>query len=233
MVLFVGVLSLSINAQYSEFGGGIGATNTRTDIAGMRFPATRYGATVFYRYNFNEVWVLRADVRYARLMASDANNSYLLSIYRDYAFTHNVVDIGAHLEFNFLNFRANSKFKHEFTTFLTAGLANYTKFGSSFGASLSPLNVAIPFGMGWKWQLDKHWNIGMIYTASKTFDDYLDGLNNNNPANMPDLLKGWDKATMDWYHFLGFTVSYTLYRLKCPKYDEGMSAEKYWQRRFR
>lgn len=218
-------------AQFSEFGGGVGVTNVRTDMGGINPANTRYGANLFYRMNLSHIWVARSEVKYANFASADNSYSDLISKKRNYSFSNNAIEASLSMEFNFLNYRF-PKDEHRWCPFLTAGLANFTTFNSSSGG-VSPFNFAIPFGLGVKYKLGDYWNLGFIYTASKTFNDKLDNITNNSPYANSAKLSGNDNSINDWYHYAAITVSYTLYKLKCPKHLEGETAPEYWQRQFR
>ncbi len=233
LVLFSGILFCTkINAQFSEFGGGIGGTNVRSDIGPVNLSNTRIGVNAFYRYNLSHIWVAKAELKYLQVASKDRYYDNNLSNIRKYEFTNNIAEISLNMEFNFLNFRY-LKDEHLWSPFLTAGIANYSTFGSSFGGAISPFNFSIPFGFGIKYKLSDYWNLGFVYTASKTFNEKIDNITDATPANYSDKVRGNDSSTNDWYHYAGFTISYTIYKLKCPTHLEDESAPEYWQRHFR
>lgn len=230
-LIFLLAIATEALAQFSEFGGGVGATNVRTDIGGVNMANTRYGVNAFYRMNFNHIWVARTELKYVNMASADKNYNDLLSENRKYSFYNNAIEASFSMEFNFLNFRY-PKDEHKWCPFITAGLANYVLLGNSEG-SISAFNLAIPFGFGVKYKLDDHWNLGFVYTASKTFNDKIDGITSNAPSNYTAKVRGNDSSTNDWYHFAGLTISYTLYKLKCPKHLEDEKVPTYWQGQFR
>ena len=103
--------------------------------------------------------------------------------------------------------------------------------------------IAIPFGMGLKFQLGKHWNVGIEYGWRMTFTDYIDdvsttyisaslveaqygamegAMSDPGPAlNAEDtILEGPPRGnpnTNDWYGIMGVTLTYRidLNRVKC------------------
>ncbi|MFN0048753.1 MAG: DUF6089 family protein [Cytophagales bacterium] len=218
-------------AQFSELGGGVGASNVRSDVGVVSAANTRFGANLFYRMNFSHIWVGRAELKYVNIASDDKNYPDLISKQRNYSFYNNAIEVSLGMEFNFLNFRY-PKNEHRWCPFLTASLANFSTFSNSFGSS-APFNLAIPFGFGIKYKLSDHWNLGFVYTATKTFSDKIDNISSSNAINISQKIKGNDESANDWYHYAGFTISYTIYKLKCPKHLEDETTPEYWQRQFR
>lgn len=231
IVLFIFVFKAA-SAQYHEIGGGLGFSNTRTDFGGIAPLSTRFGGTAFYRFNFNEVWVFRTDLNIARFASADKYYNNLQAELRRQSFFTNFVQFGLNMEYNFLNFRAQNKYRHVFSTFLTAGLANSVFFAQSQNRGISAFNISIPFGLGAKYQISKQWNVGLIYLAHKYFVDKIDNIPNNAPPFNSSKVQNPDITTQDWLHTLNFTVSYTIYKLRCPEHFEG-EVPSFWQRGFR
>jgi len=107
----------------------------------------------------------------------------------------------------------------------------------------SLFNFAIPVGGGFKYSIGKHWNIGIFGELRVTFTDYLDDVGGvyASPLSLPDGSKGVayllaDRSgevgssignpgnqrassnKADFYMFAGFSVSYTIFQLRCPKF---------------
>lgn len=217
LVLSFVVFSFCVYAQKWEIGGGLGVSNTRSDISYFNFLNTRYAATAFLRYNINYAWVIKADLKYFSLYGSDKNNSDTISTIRNYAFAANGGHFSANMEYNFLDYR-DLKHKVKFSPFLTAGIGLcYFRLSNSDLSVLSPI---IPFGFGVKYMVSKNWNIGLLFETSKTFTDKLDGLDSTLPLEIDPHIKSADLATDDWYHFFGLTISYTFYHIKCPDHHD-------------
>ncbi len=103
------------------------------------------------------------------------------------------------------------------------------------------VNFAIPVGGGFKFSLGRNWNIGIFGELRVTFTDYLDDVSGVYPSllSLPDGSQGLahalsdrsgevgeaigedgkqrgTSAKNDFYMFAGISVSYTIFRLKCP-----------------
>lgn len=223
ILLFVFFFCTLSQAQKWEIGGGLGASNTRTDVSNFNFLNTRFAAQGFLRYNFNYAWVLRADAKYFSLYGSDKNNATQISALRDYTFSASGAQASASVEYNFLDYR-DLKRKVKFSPFLTAGLG-ICYFNVS-NADYSPVSPVIPFGFGAKYMLSKNWNIGLLFETSKTFTDRLDGIDDKFPEKMDPHIKSADLATDDWYHFFGINISYTFYHIKCPDHHDKLMRQE-------
>jgi opacity protein-like surface antigen len=225
------IKSLAI-AQFHEIGGGVGISNAKTDMGHIHYANTRFSGSGFYRYNFNEVWVLRTELGAARFASRDSYYNTTQSKLRNAYFFTNQIQIAASVEFNFMNFRENTKFRNPFSPFLTVGIGNSVFFGTSQGKPISALNINIPMGIGAKYQVSKNWNVGMMFLAYKFFKDDIDNLNNDLPASIIPKIRNADLASTDWLHTLQFSVSYTIYKLKCPEHFE-LEVPTFWQRGYR
>lgn len=103
------------------------------------------------------------------------------------------------------------------------------------------VTFAIPIGGGFKMSVSRHWNIGIYGEVRITFTDYLDDVSGVYPSalSLPQGTQGiayqmydgshevgerigvngrqrGSTTTNDFYLFLGATVSYTFFPLKCP-----------------
>lgn len=103
------------------------------------------------------------------------------------------------------------------------------------------VTFAIPVGGGFKMSINRNWNIGVYGEIRVTFTDYLDDVSGVYPSalSLPEGTQGvayqlYDRShevgerigvngrqrgsttTNDFYLFLGASVSYTFFPLKCP-----------------
>ena len=122
------------------------------------------------------------------------------------------------LEYNFLNYhepRANLRF----TPYGFIGIAGFYANTSTrtqndglrgdFARSGSMVGVAVPVGVGFKYALSEFINLGLEAGARKTFTDQLDHLGDQTPLLV-------NRHDQDWYYYGGLSVSYTLYKIRCP-----------------
>ena len=162
------------------------------------------------------------------------------------SFTSKITEFSGVIEFNFLPYETGSK-KHRYTPYIFAGigifffqpklgeynLKDYGTEGQNIGYDgRSPYKVfsfAIPFGIGFKYSLNKRLGFAFEWGMRKTFTDYLDdvsktyyldgqNINQNNTAEVlsdptldhkPGMQRGNPK-TKDWYNFAGITITYKI-----------------------
>lgn len=117
-------------------------------------------------------------------------------------------------EFNFLDYK-ESRRAINWTPYVFAGLA-YTRFKPDPRTlDYKTSGLTIPYGVGIKYQINRPWNIGLEYGTRKTFTDYLD--NTGGMTSSTVKLDQADPTTKDTYYYIGFSVSYTFYRIVCPE----------------
>ena len=107
----------------------------------------------------------------------------------------------------------------------------------------SLFDFAIPIGGGFKYSIHKNWNIGFFGELRITFTDYIDDVGGvyASPLSLPEGSKGIayqladrsgevgtrigepgrqraSSEKSDFYMFMGVSVSYTFFRMKCPTF---------------
>ena len=113
----------------------------------------------------------------------------------------NIIEASVLMEFTPFRMNPESKIAHRrgkiyiaaglgyfhFTPFATpAGSTKFVKiydlhlegdgFGGSYPKSYSLFQLCVPLGIGYRWDIGKHLNLGFEYMYRKTFTDYLDGV---------------------------------------------------------
>lgn len=103
------------------------------------------------------------------------------------------------------------------------------------------IGFAVPIGGGFKFSVGRNWNIGAMGGLRVTFTDYLDDVSGvyTSPLSLPQGTQGIAYALSDrsgevgepigepgrqrgtsykkdFYLFMGVTVSYTFFRIRCP-----------------
>lgn len=217
---------LSANAQNtSEIGIGLGATNYRGELSpGYQFQNNRPALTAFYRRDVSVPITLRGGITAGFLRADDGNVEGLnggvppVQNYRQANTKGSLLEASAVVEYNFLDYHYRTD-KIHFTPYLFAGLAafyantttvtNNSALQNSFNRDGGMLGFAIPAGVGFKYALSQHWNLGLEVGVRKTFTDKLDHLSDQDPL----LVNPHDQ---DWYYYNGLSLSYTFFRIPCP-----------------
>lgn len=251
-------------AQNFEVGAWVGGANYFGDLnTSSSFAMIRPGGGVFLRNNFDTRWVLKSSFSFAQIAFDDKRSPNDFNRQRNLHFRSNVGELAAMIELNFLEFNKNKQ-KHRFSPYFTVGFAVFYfnpqanlndqwYFLRDFGTEgqnepafsgvekYRVINFAVPIGGGFKYSLNKNWNIGFFGDIRITFTDYLDDVSGlyPSPLSLPDGSQGIAYALSDrsgevgepigeegkqrgtslkndFYLFTGVSISYTFFRLKCP-----------------
>lgn len=214
------------NAQNtSELGFGLGATNYRGEVSPTyQLQNSRPAFTVFYRKDVSTPITLRGGFMAGLLRGDDGNVTGVndvvppLQNYRQANTKGSVFEASAVLEYNFLDYHRRTD-KIHFTPYLFVGIAGFyanTTTVSNNAALAGALNqsggmvgFAVPAGVGLKYALSTHLNLGLEVGARKAFTDQLDHLGAQDPLLV-------NAHNQDWYYYSGLSLSYTFYKIRCP-----------------
>ncbi|NRT18469.1 hypothetical protein HNP98_001286 [Hymenobacter sp. 9A] len=200
-------------------------TNYRGEISPQyQFGNNRPAITAFYRRDVSVPVTLRGSVLAGLLRADDgdvtgANGGVPpLQGYRGSNVKGSVLEAAAAMEYNFLDYRSRKKKVH-FTPYLFIGVGAYyantrtvttnQNLGPAYNQSGGHFGLVIPAGVGFKYALSQHFNLGLEVGVRKTFSDQLDNLSDQDPL----LVNAHDN---DWYYYSGLSLSYTFYKVRCP-----------------
>ena len=209
----------------SELGIGLGATNYRGEISPRyQLQNNRPAVTAFYRKDVSVPITVRGALMAGLLRAADDNVTGVngavppLLAYRQANTKGWLAEASAVVEYNFLDYHRRTDKVH-FTPYLFAGLAlfyantttvtNNAALAGSLNRQGSQFGVALPAGVGFKYALSQHLNLGLETGVRKAFTDQLDHLGDQTPL----LVNTHDQ---DWYYFTGLSLSYTFYKIPCP-----------------
>ncbi|TPE45218.1 type IX secretion system protein PorG [Pontibacter mangrovi] len=208
----------------SEIGIGIGGGNYKGEISpNYRFLNNQPALTIFYRRDMSNAITLRAGLMGSHRIAD--NNTFSdeafddrpFHAYRQAELRLSLLELSGVVEYNFLDYY-DPKQHPRFSPYVFAGIAGllYNKKLTSVHDELNrvfdtDMTVTIPFGVGIKYGLSTHWNLGLEFGARKTFTDKLDHL--STPGQPENMLSPHDN---DWYFYNGISISYTFYRYNCP-----------------
>ena len=219
-VLVRSVLALLLTAsvgvaQKIEIGASVGGLNYKGDLAPALNPRFFQPAgSLFFRYNASRSVTFRAEMLMGSITGNDAYSKDPFQKVRNLSFRTKLSEASLVTEYNFLNYQ-DRRFAVNWTPYVFAGIG-YFRFKPDQRASNYPTKGwAIPFGVGVKYQINRPWNIGLEFGTRKTFTDYLD--NQGGPAISTNKIDQGDPSTKDMYYYLGFSVSYTFYRITCPE----------------
>ena len=235
-------------AQNSELGATVGASFYLGDLNPRTpFGMSRFAGGILYRYNFTPRWAIRGNLLFAKVEGDDAitNKHYE----RNLNFKSPITEISVVAELNFFKLY-NERGKNFFSPYLFAGIGIFSfnpqaqdvdgtwyalQHLGTEGQGLegerdyySLCNVAIPFGLGFRFNVSRHICIGAEWGMRFTFTDYLDDVSGNYYDNQtlrelrgPAIARLADKSdvlheggtgrgnstTKDFYSYAGATLT--------------------------
>lgn len=230
--LLVGLVSIyPARAQKWEFGGGFGSflysgdLNTYYDVRNVGPAGMLLG-----RLNLNSASVLRVTMS-AGVLQGNAKYSSNRAIkeLNGSSFSTPIYEAGVAYEYNFFDYR---KYKSPYrgTPYIVGGLSTFffnPQPVEDAGRGVAPVQIGIPMGLGYKYPIDKAWNIGAEASFRYVFTPYLDNSATfiNNDPKTQRLNRFGDAPSRgfqyfnDWYMFAGVTLTYTIYNVECPLPD--------------
>ncbi|PWH85043.1 type IX secretion system protein PorG [Brumimicrobium oceani] len=217
------------------------------------FNNTNLSFGMIYRFHVNSRIELRGTVRYGKVEAYDSESGYADQIARNLSFESSIFEVAGGLEFNYLNYKMGNKdyfftpymfidmgvFKMDPKTDYNGELVSLQTIGTEGqNSELTSQNayplvqLAIPFGIGFKINLGKRAAVSLEYGLRKTFTDYLDDVgkgeflnaaelaqqNGNIAASLADRSPSEIKMTgsrgnaetKDWYSMFGIMFTFSL-----------------------
>ena len=217
-ILLIALTSSSgaVLAQKREIGGGLGALFYTGDMArGIVFSNIRPAGTVYLRNNSNDHFSIKLSFTGGQLKGNDAAKPIdAFATTRAADFSIIVSEFTGSFEYYFLDFRSKNAVVN-WSPYFHGGIGVFGMAGhQNRNATYSNVQVAIPFGIGFRFQMDKRWGFGIEYGVRATFFDYLDNISDGDIYDKN--YQYGNKFDNDQYHFLGLTVSYTFYKVICP-----------------
>lgn len=195
----------------SEVGYTLGTSNYLGDLqsADYSYRNQHLFSGIFGRYNANAQLAFRGFFNYGRVSGNDKNSGEQDLIKRNLSFRTNIIELGLQAEINVLPFnkfdpnKKKAKRYFNWTPYFFGGINlfqfNPKTFYNGNWIALQPLctegqntsfnsqkeysltQVAIPFGIGLKFQVNPKLCVGLELGARKTFTDYLDDVSGNYP----------------------------------------------------
>ncbi|WP_421874924.1 DUF6089 family protein [Marinoscillum sp.] len=207
--------SVTSQAQFIEFGGGIGASHYTGDL--VHYPHiefTRPGVTGMLRLNLSNIVSFKTAFTYMKLVGNDDSYIDALGQQRQHSFNHNVYELSSVFEYHFLSYRSD-KTRNKWAPYAMLGLgfANIQGVEPTY-EEFNQIQVVIPMGGGVKYELTKQLTLGVELGARKTFFDYLDGVSDGDTR-----IKNYQYGNpndKDWYFYSGINLTFVLYKIPCP-----------------
>jgi hypothetical protein len=256
------IIPLTLSAQYWEAGIFMGGSNYNGDLIdkGRTVVLTEthftYGGVV--RYAITRRWAAKFGLYKGMISGSDQNakENYNRRWDRNLSFQSKIMDVHGQIEFNILSYKSGHfRYKYAPYLFLGVGLVKFNPQAYYEGKwiNLQPLGtegqgiaryndrrykltqVVIPFGLGWKQNIKRSFNLGLELSGRKTFTDYLDDISttyvedadlirahgqiaanlSNRTGEVGKRIEYTDTSprgnpkNKDWYYFVGITLTYS------------------------
>ncbi|PLX10830.1 MAG: hypothetical protein C0594_04300 [Marinilabiliales bacterium] len=158
-------------------------------------------AGLAFRFPLNKRYAIRGNLVNATISADDYNSDYSFQRARNHQLKTNLTELSFLAEFNYLNYIEGSD-REYFSPFVSAGLAGYYSTGNN-----SPLGIAIPFGLGIKYNLTEKLNFSLEWIFRKTFSDNLDMLAGKSLSDL-EIKQTAFGNNKDWYCFAAAVITY-------------------------
>jgi len=247
-VILLLFISFNLQAQTWElgaFGGGAGYMGDLNQNNPLKISGLAGGA--FVKRNFDGYWALKLSYTYGQIKGADSLSNNLQDRNRNLSFSTRLNEVSLTGEFNFMEY-VPSVSKNIYTPYIFAGIA-YTGYnpratyqGQTYelrtleteGKSYSNFTIAVPFGVGIKYNIAGRLSLGAELGYRTAYTDYLDDvsgvyadkskLGSAISVALSDRSVGQtgaagtqrgDLRPHDTYMFLGFTISYTFITQKC------------------
>lgn len=262
----------AIAQSSTEFGFSLGFSSYLGDLQPRQMTWEKPGlaTSLSVRHNINSWMAFTGFTSFCRISGKDIDSRDQSHIQRNLSFRTNVLEFGGQMEVNILPFDAYNPANQsggryfKWAPYAMLGL-NFFHFnpqteymgswvdlqplntegqGSSFNANqpYKLTQAAIPFGFGFKFQVNRRSTISYEFRFRKTFTDYLDDVSGTyaDPVKLTsekgylaselayrtDELAGYqgtkpvagsrrgDPSNLDWYNMQVMTYSYKLYPAK-------------------
>ncbi|MEY2792655.1 MAG: hypothetical protein RJA76_647 [Bacteroidota bacterium] len=143
----------------------------------------------------------------------------LSSFYSPPVFTSPLIQLSVLADYNFFDFKSNEETWFSWTPYFVGGIGAF--YGNPRYGNLTPkpvISIAIPYGVGIKWKLNKNVMFRFEALANKLTTDKLDWVSDQDTnldilANDPTNFK---LSKTDQYFNLSFSVIYSIYPIICP-----------------
>ena len=216
LLLFLLTSTLSF-AQFSEIGVGLGGFNYAGDLMrGYEIQNVKPGILGYYKMNFDNIFSVRASLTGGFISGSDDKPMDSFAANRKGSFNSTIIEAAGLIEYNFLDFKADKK-HIRWSPYMFTGLSAFTFFGGDQDLNgTSNVQLALPFGGGFKYAVNPNITLNLEIGIRKLFTDRLDGYSEGDITNKN--YQYGNKYDKDWYNFVGFSVSYIIWDIPCP-YD--------------
>lgn len=203
------------NAQFLEYGGGIGALNYAGDLArGYKFTKQSPAIHGIYRLNLSQIVSLKFGILYGKVSGDDDNPIDAFAATRDASFSRTIAEGTVTVEYHFLDYK-NEKSPIRWSPYFFGGFG-FAKLLNIDNTTedISSFQPVMPFGFGIKHLIGKQFSIALEVGARKMFTDKFDGISDGELFDKN--FQYGNPNDNDWYHFTGISLTYILFKIPCP-----------------
>lgn len=208
-ILICSLCSVQAQEYRYELGVGAGMSGYLGDVNKSNFlKHPGFSGGLLFRYLPNTRWAVKVNAYGGRISGNSADYKMNFPEGMSYSFKSTLVDVGAQIEFNFLNYGIGASYLKlkRISPYLTLGVGGTM----AIMQGQNSFSVNLPMGVGVKYKVKERLNLGLEFTMRKAFGDKLDGLSDLNGVK-----HSFAKNT-DWYSFTMFTVTYEFSK-RCSK----------------
>ncbi len=214
LLFFLAISNMTI-AQFSEFGIGVGGFNYAGDLMrGYHIENVKPGILGYYKMNLDNIFSVRTSLSAGLISGSDKNPIDPFATNRKGSFQSTIVEVAGMLEYNFLDYKAEHV-QIRWSPYMLVGISGFMFFGGDQELNgNSRIQLAVPFGGGFKYAINPNINLNLEIGIRKLFFDHLDGYSDGDITNKN--YQYGNKYDKDWFNFIGFSISYLLWKIPCP-----------------
>ena len=209
-------ISWNAKAQKREIGFSLGAMYYTGDLArNWVLRNTGISGMVLLRTNVNNHLSLRIAYTGGNLKGNDSTKPIdAFATARNSSFNIFISEFSGSFEYYFIDYKSKRAVIN-WSPYFHGGLGIFGMIGhQDKAATFSTVQLALPLGVGIKFQPVKQWTFGIEYGARILFFDYLDNVSEGDVFNKN--YQYGNKYDNDNYHYIGITVSKVLYKVLCP-----------------
>ena len=220
IIFILSILSFhKSHSQINEIGVFVGGSNFIGDVGATNYISPNQLAIGgIYKWNRSKRHSYRLSLIFSDLEGIDINSDDPRRIQRGYEFSNKIMEIGAGMEFTFMDFDLHSREKvstpYIYTGITVAKHDNYFFVnGVQTPENSSSWAYGIPMALGYKTSFIEGFVLGIEVGARYTFSDEIDG-------SIPDdqfrqQFRFGNINNNDWYVFSGITLTYTFGQNPC------------------
>jgi len=202
-------------AQKNEISASLGGMYYTGDLArNWVIPNTGIAGMILLRTNINNHLSLRAAYTGGNVKGSDAKPIDAFASARASSFNIFVSEFSGSFEYYFIDYKSK-RAVIKWSPYFHGGLGLFGMLGQkNRTATYSTVQLAVPIGVGIKYQPNRLWAVGIEFGARILFFDYLDNISDGDVYN-----KNYQYGNIydnDNYYYIGITVSKIIYKIICP-----------------